>query len=94
MSAPIPQGNAPPPPPINWATKPQPTAGLQDDMAESGIPVHRLVLVFVDSDSLSDFQEALHLVSQPTHQQCTLDPQDNVIVDMSNLQMLLRHLGH
>ena len=94
MSAPIPQGNAPPPPPINWATKPQPTASLQDDVAGSGIPIRRLVPVFVNPDSLSDFQEALRLVSQPTHQQSMPDPQDDVIVDMSNLQMLLCHLCH
>lgn len=93
MSAPTPRGNAPPPP-INRATRPQLTAGLQDDVAGSGIPVRRLVPVFVDPDSLSDFQEALRLISQPTHRQRTPDSQDNVIVDTSNLQLLLRHLGH
>lgn len=63
-------------------------------MAGSGTPIRRLVPVFVDPDHLSDFQEALRLVSQPTHQQRTPDSQDNVIVDTSNLQLLLRHLGH
>ena len=95
MKTPTSRGNASAPPPINWATRPQPTsAPLQDHVEESDIPIRRLVPVFVDPDNLTDFQEALRLVSQPAHQQCIPDSQGNVIDDASNLQALLRHLGH
>ena len=94
MNASAHQGNAPAPPPINWATRPQTSANLQDDVARSGTPIRKLVPVLVDPDDLGDLQEALRLVGQPTHQQRMPVSQDNVIVDMSNLQALLRHLGH
>lgn len=95
MNASAHRGNAPAPPAINWATRPQPTsANLQDDVARSGTPIRKLVPVFVNPDDLSDLQEALRLVSRSTHQQRMPDSQDNVIVDTSNLQALLRHLGH
>ena len=84
-----PRVNASSPPPINWATKPQPSSA--NCAHHPRTTARQLVPVFIDADRLGDLQEALR--EEPAPRQPNADFQEYAVIDVHILEKVLRRLS-